>query len=359
MDAKLIKEEASKLIQAKAIQAKESAAKRVREVVRHAADHRYFEPLCSTRHLSIRFYNWDSSRYFGDVLHIVALVLCLAVILRENGTDGVSLKTHLLFSIVFVSRFLNVFFCEQPIYLVIYKVLLLMTTVKIVMIMCIRGARMDRKDSFSLLVLLFPTAVITAVFGQYSVADHGLVVEVLWVFSMYLEALAMLPQYIYCYRDIENSSFLVMAYVLAMGGYQTVFGLNWIYHYIFLPDYLEISSFIAGVLGIGFFSDYLMFKVTNKSALSHFCIRVDDGLRKSEELVQGTLMRCPASHQEAFKGNGSAAEVYGRQATEERELQALVIHHDCEEDVVRPPRRIGNGMNLSTKTTVTSDSEGS
>merc|ERR1712224_661066 len=107
---------------------------------------------------------------------------------------------------------------------------------------------------------------------------------------MYLEALAMLPQYIYCYRDIDNPSALVMAYVLFMGGYQMIFGMNWLYHYLFLPEYLEISSFIAGMLGIAFFSDYLMFQVTKRSALSHCCIWADDSLRMAEEAAQDSVL---------------------------------------------------------------------
>ena len=39
------------------------------------------------------------------------LVLCLAVILRDNGTGGISFKTHILYFIVFTARFSNVFFC--------------------------------------------------------------------------------------------------------------------------------------------------------------------------------------------------------------------------------------------------------
>jgi hypothetical protein len=38
-------------------------------------------------------------------------VLCLAVILRDNGTGGISFKTHILYFIVFTARFSNVFFC--------------------------------------------------------------------------------------------------------------------------------------------------------------------------------------------------------------------------------------------------------
>lgn len=100
------------------------AHEHVAKVVSEAHAKGYFEAICTDRHLSVRHYTWDAFAWVGDIMHCVALVICIAVVLRESGTDGVSFKTHLLFFIVFSARFLNVFFCEQSIFLVLYKVLL-------------------------------------------------------------------------------------------------------------------------------------------------------------------------------------------------------------------------------------------
>jgi len=244
----------------------------------------YFTPICTVRHLSVR--------YLGDVTHLLALGACLAALLRESGTDGVSFKTHLIFLIVFTARFLNVFFCEQQVYLVLFKVLLWSGTLKIVLLMCIRGSLGDAKDTLPIGVLLTPTIIGTLVFGRYSIQDQGLVVEILWIFSTHLEAFAMLPQYVYCYRDGENESWLIFSYVLLMGLYRTIFGLNWTYRYLFIRDYLDVHSMISGLLGIAFFADYLLFKFRRWSPLSQLCISVDDGIRDAqeaaEEMVRGT-----------------------------------------------------------------------
>mmetsp|Transcript_142576 Transcript_142576/g.251605 ORF Transcript_142576/g.251605 Transcript_142576/m.251605 type:complete len:303 (+) Transcript_142576:123-1031(+) len=243
----------------------------------------YFEPLCTARHLSVRFYDWEPTRYVGDFVHLAALGLCLATVLREDGAYGVSFKAHLLFFMVFTARFLNIFFCDQPLYLIIYKVVLWTSTMNIVMIMAGRGSVMDYKDTLPLHVLLVPTMVITLVFGRYSSDDHGLVAEVLWIFSNHLEGIAMLPQYIYCYRDGDNMSRLVEAYVLAMGGYQAVFGLTWISRFILAHGYLDISSLINGALGVAFFVDYLVFKARTTSPLSDLCISMDKGIRDASD----------------------------------------------------------------------------
>eukprot|EP00408_Alexandrium_pacificum_P016168 CAMPEP_0171192722 /NCGR_PEP_ID=MMETSP0790-20130122/20015_1 /TAXON_ID=2925 /ORGANISM="Alexandrium catenella, Strain OF101" /LENGTH=328 /DNA_ID=CAMNT_0011657887 /DNA_START=42 /DNA_END=1025 /DNA_ORIENTATION=+ len=271
------------------------AGAKIKKAVNQAKEEGYFEPICTERHLSVRHYTWDAFRYVGDITHLAALVLCIVVVLRESGTDGVSFKTHLLSLIVFTARFLNIFFCEQSIYLILYKVLLWTGTLKIVILMWVLGSGQDKRDTLPLLVVLVPSFIVALVFGAYSVEDHGLIVEFLWIFSMYLESVAMLPQYIYCYRDTENTCPIVSSYVFAMGGYRMVFGLSWAYHYLVMPYYLDMSSLISGVLGIVFFCDYLLFKVARRSTLSHLCISVDDTIREAEEAAMDIVSGEPLS----------------------------------------------------------------
>eukprot|EP00930_Biecheleria_cincta_P098183 TRINITY_DN89862_c0_g1_i1.p1 TRINITY_DN89862_c0_g1~~TRINITY_DN89862_c0_g1_i1.p1 ORF type:complete len:327 (-),score=51.02 TRINITY_DN89862_c0_g1_i1:15-995(-) len=280
------------------------ASTKLQNVVSAAKEQGYFEPICTDRHLSVRHYNFDIFQYCGDVVHIVALVLCLVVILKDStGSDaqtgGISFKTHVMFFLVFTARFSNVFFCEQGIYLVIYKVLLWSATLKIVMLLWIFGASSDEKDTVSLFAAVFVIAIMTLVFGVYSLEDHGLLVEILWIFSTYLESITMLPQYIYCYRDADNKCPVVSAYVFAMGGYQMVFGVSWAYHFFSTPYDLDVSSMISGFLGIVFFCDYLSFRVRGISLLVQTCISVDDTIKEAEEAawcmvsgqpVPGTLM---------------------------------------------------------------------
>lgn len=305
------------------------AGTKVQEAVNHVHEQGYLEPLCTERHLSVRHYTWDAFRYVGDVTHLLALGVCIVVVLRESGTEGVSFKTHLLFFIVFSARFLNIFFCEQSIYLILYKVLLWTGTLKIVVFMWALGGGEDRRDTLPLGVVLVPTFVLTLVFGVYSVQDHGLIVEFLWIFSMYLEAVAMLPQYIYCYRDPENSCPLVSSYVLTMGGYRMVFGLSWAYHYLVMPYYLDVSSLISGILGIVFFCDYLLFKVANKSTLSHICISVDDTIREAEEAARDMVAGEPLNVADGHGGseNGITPNRIGRPVVEVELSAEVEFHH--------------------------------
>mmetsp|Transcript_77611 Transcript_77611/g.214480 ORF Transcript_77611/g.214480 Transcript_77611/m.214480 type:complete len:332 (-) Transcript_77611:181-1176(-) len=303
------------------------AGAKIKKAVSQVQEEGYFEPICTERHLSVRHYTWDAFRYVGDITHLAALVLCIAVVLRESGTDGVSFKTHLLFFIVFTARFLNIFFCEQSIYLILYKVLLWTGTLKIVILMWVLGSREDKRDTLPLVVVIVPSFVVALVFGVYSVEDHGLIVEFLWIFSMYLESVAMLPQYIYCYRDTDNSCPIVSSYVFAMGGYRMVFGLSWAYHYLVMPYYLDMSSLISGVLGIVFFCDYLLFKVVKKSTLSHCCISVDDTIREAEVAALDIVSGEPLGTLPLVSPSGRiSAETFGRPLSEV-ELSEVEFHH--------------------------------
>ncbi|CAK9041284.1 unnamed protein product [Durusdinium trenchii] len=291
------------------------------QVVNAAKEQGYFEPICTQRHLSVRHYTFDVFKYCGDIVHVLALVLCLAVILRDNGTGGISFKTHILYFIVFTARFSNVFFCDQSIYLVIYKVLLWSATLKIVLLLYIFGASVDEKDTLSLSAALFMIIVMTLVFGVYSLEDHGLFVEILWIFSTYLESISMLPQYIYCYRDVDNKCPLVSAYVFAMGGYQMVFGVSWGHHFLFRPYDLDVSSMISGLLGIVFFCDYLTFRLMGASMLVQVCISVDDTIKEAEEaawsLVSGQV---PGRPQESVN-----PEVIGHSHSDEIEMATALV----------------------------------
>jgi len=243
----------------------------------------YFEPVCNLRHLSVRHYHFVVCQYMGDFLHVTALLLCLASNFREDGTYGVSLKTHVLFCIVFTMRFLNILFCDQSMGLIIYKTLLWTLTVNIVLLMAARGGAADRKDSLPLAVLIIPSIILASVFGHYSSDDNGLLIEMSWIFSTYLESVAMIPQYIYCYKDPANSSVLVLLYVVCMGLYRTVFGLSWMYHYFVSFDrYVDWSSFVSGVLGVVLFVDYLCFRFAQRSVMYRLCISVDEGIREVE-----------------------------------------------------------------------------
>jgi len=212
-------------------------------------------------------------------MHIFALLLCLFIVTCKRNAEGVSLKTHILFLIVFSLRYLNLFFCTQFAYLVALKVGFWIATATIVTICFARKGLRDKKDTCSTWSLLVPTTIVTIV-----VAEYRSVVEVCWIFSQHLEGFAMIPQYVYSYRDSANTRRDVLIYVLCLGGYRMLYGMNWIYKYFY--GFVDLSSWISGVLNIVFFTDFLVFKVCGGSPLSRCVLAVDDGVREARHYAR-------------------------------------------------------------------------
>lgn len=240
--------------------------------------HHYGEN-CDIRQTATRFYHWNPFRYAADFTHILALVLCLLVLCRDPDglTGGVSFKSHVLFLIAFSARYINIFICRQFLYLIAYKVGFWLVTAIIVGVCISREAQQDRRDTCSVPLLVVPALIITFVFAEY----HSWV-EVLWIFSQHLEAFIMLPQYIYCYRDVQRRVCeLPTLYVLALGSYRAIYGMNWLYKYFFQPSYIDMSSWVSGVFSVVFFADYLLFKACGGSALSRVTLSIDDGIRNA------------------------------------------------------------------------------
>merc|ERR1712048_1188498 len=78
-------------------------------------------------------------------------------------------------------------------------------------------------DSCNIMAVLVPTAVIA-----YVISIGAGFEQEMWAYSELLGPLALLPQYIICYRAKRLRPATVI-YVLAVGGYRLLYICNWIY----------------------------------------------------------------------------------------------------------------------------------
>ena len=63
--------------------------------------------------------------------------------------------------------------------------------------------------------------------------------QVLWAFSIYLEAIAILPQLFMLQRTKEGEAFTLL-YIFCVGAYRGLYIINWIYRYITEPHYWQV-----------------------------------------------------------------------------------------------------------------------
>jgi ER lumen protein retaining receptor len=85
------------------------------------------------------------------------------------------------------------------------------------------------------------------------------VTELLWTFSIYLEAIAILPQLIVLqrYREVEN---LTGNYIFFMGAYRFLYILNWIYRANTEKNYKHHwVVYLCGVLQTLLYADFFYY----------------------------------------------------------------------------------------------------
>merc|ERR1711871_741414 len=133
-------------------------------------------------------------RISADMLHVVSFCIILLRMLQLRTCAGLSLKTQILYAIVFSCRYLDLFTNFYSLYNTVLKILFLSCTYYIIFLVLkdpeiATTYDVDKRDTFKIQYLLVPTIVL----GLFTAVDWS-ILEVLWTFSIYLEAVAILPQ---------------------------------------------------------------------------------------------------------------------------------------------------------------------
>ena len=211
----------------------------------------------ATEHVKqLTSYSWNIFRYIGDYLHLFGVFVLLATLAKKRGTTGISRSTQIMYFLVIVTRYLDLLDHNQTAYVVFFKVTYIFTSVIVLFVFASEAGNQSyerQKDTCGVAVLLLPS--ITA--AMFMTDEHS-ALELLWTFSQLAEGFAMVPQYIFCYRDRNSRDCFVGLYVICLGGYRVFYAANWIYKKMNLPQYSDIQSWIGGVIEICFFADYLL-----------------------------------------------------------------------------------------------------
>mmetsp|Transcript_864 Transcript_864/g.2955 ORF Transcript_864/g.2955 Transcript_864/m.2955 type:complete len:148 (-) Transcript_864:786-1229(-) len=98
--------------------------------------------------------------------------------------------------------------------------------------------------------LIIPCAILAIFFPeQYSL------MEILWTFSIFLEAVAIMPQFFLLIKKGKAES-VTRDYMAALGGYRAFYVLNWIWRY-FTEGFFHYQVFIAGIVQTALYGEFL------------------------------------------------------------------------------------------------------
>jgi ER lumen protein retaining receptor len=221
--------------------------------------------------------------------HVLSIVVLLLRLRVTKNAIGISVKTQELYLLVFITRYLDLFTTYYSLYNSAMKVIYVSSTALIVYTIRYTEPFKSNYDASqdSFLHWKFavaPAAVLALITNIYQGFDFIEVraymqlvlpqldnvranqslysLQLFWVFSIYLEAVAIIPQLIILqrYREVEN---LTAHYVFLLGIYRALYIVNWVYrsyHEVYYKHnwVVYICGFIQTCLYVDFFYYYFL-----------------------------------------------------------------------------------------------------
>lgn len=196
-------------------------------------------------------------RLAGDLSHLLAIVILLLKIWKTRSCAGISGKSQILFAIVYLTRYVDLVTTYVSLYNTIMKIIFIGASLATVYLIYAKfRATYDRNhDSFRIEFLLAPCAVLALL-----IHHHFTVMEVLWTFSIYLEAVAILPQLFLVSKTGEAES-ITSHYLFALGSYRALYILNWIYRY-WAESFYDLIAIFAGIVQTILYCDFFYLYIT-------------------------------------------------------------------------------------------------
>lgn len=174
---------------------------------------------------------------------------------------GISLKTQELYALVFASRYLDIFTDFISVYNTVMKLIFLGSSFSIVWYIrrhkLVRRSYDKDQDTFRHYFLILPCLLLALLINEKFTFK-----EVMWTFSLYLEAVAILPQLVLLQRT-KNIDNLTGQYVFLLGAYRSLYILNWIYRYFTEPHYVHWITWIAGLVQTLLYADFFYYYINS------------------------------------------------------------------------------------------------
>lgn len=196
-------------------------------------------------------------RILGDLSHLASILILTRTVQKTNVIDGISFKTQVLYALVFLTRYLDLFtFHWVSAYNSLMKIVFLASSVYIVVLLQrskttnpIAYKEMIMRDSFKIQYILGVSFLLSLFFHH-----KFTVLETFWSFSVWLESFAILPQLFMLSKSSKAES-LTVHYIFALGLYRALYIPNWILRYCF-ENKIDRIALAAGIVQTLIYSDF-------------------------------------------------------------------------------------------------------
>lgn len=213
-------------------------------------------------------------RLCGDFCHALSIIILLRRLITARNAQGISLRSEELRFLVFATRYTDLFTNYYSLYNSVMKMVYLSSSLGIIYAICYKRPICEtydkEQDTFPhvkfAIVPCGVLALLTYVLGgwhQFN-PDSYYLQELLWMFSIYLEAVAILPQLVLLrrYRIVEN---LTGNYIMLRGLYRFLYIINWVYRAYYEPGYQHrYIVYACGVLQTALYIEFFYYWVISK-----------------------------------------------------------------------------------------------
>lgn len=178
----------------------------------------------------------------GDASHLLAYIILFVKIWKTNSCAGISGKSQILFAIAYLCRYLDLFITFGSDYDSFRKILF----IEVTLITCyliyskFHESYDSELDSFWIEWLIIPAYALTYV------SNYDDLIDLLWIYSIYLESVAILPQFhlIWETGKAENT---VLCYLVALTASRGFYSMDLAWRYV-TEQYYSTILINAGVV---------------------------------------------------------------------------------------------------------------
>lgn len=199
------------------------------------------------------------------MMHLISFfILIVKIYGGKKGCKGISLKTQFLYLLVFLCRYMDLFTNHISLYNTVMKFIFIASSGFIVYLMKFKSPFCDtydkKADFFFLPYIIVPCLILALLWNEYFSF-----MEVMWTFSIYLEAVAIIPQILvvhaYAKADGGFVESLTSHYVFTLGAYRGLYLINWIYRISTEDGYRDWIVWVAGFVQTLIYCDFFYYYI--------------------------------------------------------------------------------------------------
>eukprot|EP00092_Neocalanus_flemingeri_P095059 GFUD01120923.1.p1 GENE.GFUD01120923.1~~GFUD01120923.1.p1 ORF type:complete len:213 (+),score=49.00 GFUD01120923.1:220-858(+) len=200
-------------------------------------------------------------RMLGDLSHYLAIITIFIKIIRSKSCQGISGKSQILFLFVFITRYLDIFTNFISMYNTSIKIFFIISTLTNIFLVFVKykGTISSDLDTFRIEFLLLGAALLALFINHEFV-----VMEVFWTFSVYLEAVSIIPQLSVSSQG-KSVEPVMLLYLAALGCHKLFYIFNWIHRY-YNEGFYDFIAVSAGIVQTAIYANFFVLHAIKRLA---------------------------------------------------------------------------------------------